>query len=157
MTEDPTVDLEEPGEIDWLRESRRGGQSGITEAELQDTEGLLQSATVEGEADDDEVDEVFSDFMDEVNMSVSEIRDWGDHDCSDKASVKPQEVRDRVVNLLETDKGDWGQAEVDAANRVISFVSRMRGMEQGEGTEDCPSDRDISLMNWGYRPDGVDL
>lgn len=108
-------------------------------------------------ASQDAVDEAYQKFTDTVNMSASDLRDWSDHDCSDRASNNPTEVRQRVLNLLETDKADWGTDEVDAANRVVSFVSRMRGMEQGEATEDCPSDRDISLMNWGYRPGSVSL
>ena len=161
MTDDPTVRLESGEEIDWLAEGRRNVEGmepdeAVRELSMQATKPLLQKGHVEG-ADQSEIDDTYQQFTDTVNMTASEIRDWGDHDCSDTASVKPQEVRDRVVNLLETPKEDWGDEEVDDANRVISFVSRMRGVEQGEATEDCPSDRDISLMNWGYRPDGVSL
>jgi hypothetical protein len=43
---------------------------------------------------------------------------------------------------------------VDNAKRTISFVARMKNMEQGEPvSEACPiSKRDISLKNWAYDP-----
>lgn len=157
MTDEPTVNLEEPEEIDWLREGRRLIGSGISEATLQDEEALLQASTVNGDADPNDVDRAHQQFTDAVNMTASELRDWADHECSDRASMNPKRVRQRVLGLLETQKDDWGQAEVDAANSVVSFISRMRGVEQGDGTEDCPSHRDVSLMNWGFVPDGVSV
>lgn len=159
MSDEPIVNLEESEEIDWLREGRpRNTQIQISEAELQDTEALLQVATVEGKADADDVDDASQEFNDAVNMTASEIRDWSENLCSDKKTmVNPEEVRQQMLNLLETPKEDWKQAEVDATNRVISFISRMRDNEQGEGTEDCPSGQDISLMNWGFKPEGVDI
>lgn len=162
MTEDPTVELETGEEIDWLRQGRHRihgmePDEAVREICIAATKPLLQKGHVEG-ADQQEIDDTYSEFKDTVNMTASEIRDWGDHRCSDKASVKPEEVRQRVIDLLETPKEDWGDEEVDNANRVISFVNRMRGVEQGEpAAEGCPSDRDISLMNWGYKPDSVDL
>jgi len=154
----PTVSLESEGEIDWFAMGRNdvAGADAVHEVNVQGSKALLQGRRVDA-ADQQEIDDTYSSFTDAVNMSPSDLRDWSDHDCSDKASVKPGEVRQRVIGLLETAKEDWGEQEVRDANRVISFVSRMRGMEQGDGTEDCPSDRDISLMNWGYRPDGVSL
>ena len=43
---------------------------------------------------------------------------------------------------------------VDNAKRTVSFVARMKNMEQGEPvSEACPiSKRDISLKNWAYDP-----
>jgi hypothetical protein len=62
--------------------------------------------------------------------------------------------------LLETDKSDWTQKHIDAANRTISFISRMGGQkpdspsEGGKGS--CPSEWAISMLNWAYNPfDGM--
>jgi hypothetical protein len=54
---------------------------------------------------------------------------------------------------LSKKKEDWTTKDAEDANRTISFVSRMRGSEQGEpAAEGCPSKRDISLKNWAYDP-----
>jgi HK97 family phage prohead protease len=106
-----------------------------------------------------EMNQRFTDFKQTVNMSASEIKRWGNNDCAGLASRTddggdgPSVVRNRVIKLLETPKSEWGQDEFTMAGRVVSFVSRMKGNEQGEPVKDgCPSKRDISLMNWGYNP-----
>jgi hypothetical protein len=54
---------------------------------------------------------------------------------------------------LSKKKEDWTTADAEDANRTISFVSRMKGAEQGKpASEGCPSKRDISLKNWAYDP-----
>ncbi len=59
------------------------------------------------------------------------------HDCGDDSS----------------EQEDWTTADAEDANRTISFVSRMKGAEQGKpASEGCPSKRDISLKNWAYDP-----
>jgi hypothetical protein len=158
MTDEPIeIDLETEEEIDWFKYGRkRGAEVAVRELNARGEKPLIQGVHVEG-ADADEIDEAHDRFTSAVNMTATELREWADHECSDKASINPQEVRQRVLNLLETPKDDWGDATVSDANQVVSFISRMRGVQQGGGTEDCPSDRDISLMNWGYRPSGVDL
>lgn len=158
-----TIDLETEEEIDWLHFGRRkhsgggdGAQVSVTELNKQGEVPLLQGVHVEG-ATAEEVTETYQMFTDTVNMTASELRDWADNPCSDKASINPTEVRQRVLHLLETPKDDWGDSEVSDARQVIAFLNRMTAVEQGDATEDCPSDRDISLMNWAYRPDDVDL
>lgn len=103
-------------------------------------------------ATDEDIDERFEEFNDTVNMSASEIESWGESKCSDLASQQPQTVRNRVVNLLRTNKEDWGQKEFEDAGRVISFVNRMRGVTGGDETteDDCPTKKEIALRNWGF-------
>lgn len=114
---------------------------------------------LEGRASKDAIGDRYTAFRNTVNMSASEIARWGESECSNLASRPEdggqggQRVRERVIKLLETPRSDWGQDEFRMAGRVINFVSRMRGNEQGEpAKEGCPSKRDISLMNWGYNP-----
>jgi len=159
------IDLETEGEIDWLRFGRQQGSNPVsaesvselvTELNKRGEVPLIQGVPVEG-MDADDVDEAYTAFTDAVNMTASEMRTWADNDCSDKASINPEKVRQRVLNLLETPKEDWGKREAGDAGQVVAFIERMTEVEQGEATDDCPSDRDISLMNWGYRPDSVNL
>jgi hypothetical protein len=110
------------------------------------------------ESDESELDEVYSEWSDHVNMSASQLESWAEHPCSDKASKDPEAVRKRNMNLLETDKSDWGSDEIEDAKRTISFISRMSD-EANEpddpksgGPDGCPSEWAISLLNWAYNP-----
>ncbi len=98
------------------------------------------------------IDEVYSKYHDTVNMSYSELKAWSETDCSKLASLDRSPIT-RNLNLLSKKKSEWGTNEVKSANRTISFVSRMKNMEQGEPvSKTCPSKRDISLKNWAYNP-----
>lgn len=139
------------GRLMGCHTSERAAQDQITALNISEAEKHLLAIGAT-KATSEEIDERYSAFREAVNMSASEIESWGDTDCANEASENPQAVRDRVVRLLRTDKDDWGDDEYEAAGRVTSFIARMRGMEQGETSGDCPSERDISLMNWGYDP-----
>jgi hypothetical protein len=98
------------------------------------------------------VDEVYAKYHDTVNMSYSELEAWSKTECSKLASLDRSPIN-RNLRLLSTKKADWGANEVKSANRTISFVSRMKNMEQGQPVnKTCPSKRDISLKNWAYNP-----
>jgi hypothetical protein len=98
------------------------------------------------------IDEAYSKYHNIVNMSYSELKAWSETDCSKLASLDRSPIT-RNLNLLSKKKSEWGANEVKSANRTISFVSRMKNMEQGEPvSKTCPSKRDISLKNWAYNP-----
>jgi len=114
---------------------------------------------LEGRMKKDAMSDRFASFSNSVNMSASEISRWGQSECANLASrpenggLGAENVRQRVIKLLQTPKSKWGKGEYRVAGRVINFISRMRGTEQGEPAKDgCPSKRDISLMNWGFNP-----
>lgn len=119
----------------------------------QDILDLLFDLKVELKADLSEiVDEVYAKYHNTVNMSYSELEAWSKTECSKLASLDRSPIN-RNLNLLSKKKSDWGANEVKSANRTISFVSRMKNMEQGEPVnKTCPSKRDISLKNWAYNP-----
>jgi len=119
----------------------------------QDLIDLLFDLKVELKADITElVDEVYAKYHNTVNMSFSELEAWSKSECSKLASLDRSPIN-RNLRLLSTKKADWGANEVKDANRTISFVSRMKNMEQGKPVnKTCPSKRDISLKNWAYNP-----
>jgi hypothetical protein len=118
-------------------------------------ESMMQSA---GElADMDELDRVYADWEDSVNMTASELRDWSTHPCSREASMDPEAVMKRNLRLLETNKSDWTEEDIVDAKRTISFVARMSDEanepdEPMDGPNGCPSEWGISLMNWAHNP-----
>jgi hypothetical protein len=160
----PAVSLETEEEIDWLAKGRQ--EAGVSDAEarreytMQATKELLQAAgdPVDAEASAADLNAAHSDFRDAVNMTADDLQAWGNHNCSEAASVKPAEVRQRVRDLLTTPTDNWGAEDVEDARLVADFISRLREAPQGDPVRDgCPPARDVTLMNWGYRPDTTDL
>jgi hypothetical protein len=103
----------------------------------------------------EELDEVYSEWSDTVNMTASELQEWSGHPCSREASLEPVAVMERNLELLETNKSDWNEGHIEDAKRTISFINRMRGVDTADktgGPYGCPSKRDISLLNWAYNP-----
>lgn len=105
----------------------------------------------------DELDEVYSEWDDAVNMTASELDEWADHPCASKASVDPDAVLERNLELLETNKSDWTADHIEDAKRTISFIARMSDSanepdEPRDGPSGCPSEWAISLLNWAYNP-----
>lgn len=102
------------------------------------------------------LDEVYTKYHNIVNMSASELEAWSNNECSKKASLDRSPIQ-RNLTLLRKSKSDWTANDISNANRTISFVSRMKGAEQGQPVKTdsgktCPSKRDISLKNWAYDP-----
>lgn len=105
---------------------------------------------LESKAED--LDAVYSKYKEVTNMSYSELMAWSQTECSKKASLDRSPI-ERNLRLLSKPKSEWTSKDISDANRTISFVSRMKGAEQGEpAAKGCPSKRDISLKNWAYNP-----
>ena len=105
----------------------------------------------------DELDEVYSEWEEAVNMTASELDEWADHPCAPKASVDPEAVLERNKRLLETDKAEWDTDDIADAKRTVSFIERMSDSankpdEPRDGPSGCPSKWAISLLNWAYNP-----
>ncbi len=125
-------------------------------SELQDIIESPEESLAADNRNQDKINEIYKKFHSLVNMSASSLESWAENPCSKLASLSRAPIN-RVLRLLRKDKADWTLGDAKQANRVISFISRMKGAEQGEKTKTrdgktCPSKRDISLKNWGYSP-----
>jgi hypothetical protein len=123
-------------------------------------ESKLQQFAKHGDEENGELDDVYSEWSEHVNMSASQLESWADHPCSDTASRDPEAVRKRNMRLLEKNKSDWTADDIKDAKRTISFISRMRGQKPDEpssgGKGTCPSEWAVSLLNWAHNPfDGM--
>ena len=109
------------------------------------------SAKSSDAVDPDERDRVYSDYKKNTNMSASELREWRDNECSKAASLSRAPI-DRNIRLLSKNKDEWNARDIRDANRTISFVSRMRGVKDGQPVnERCnKSKRYYSLKNWAF-------
>lgn len=107
------------------------------------------------DARQERIDEAFRRYHDTVNMGAAELERWAATECSRLASLDRAPI-ERNLRLLRKDKADWTIEDASDAMRTVSFVSRMRGAEQGEpARRGCPSRRDISLKNWAFDPGKV--
>ncbi len=132
-------------ELTMLQDPRNAQQQGDYNLPPVKSEGFFLSKN-------EHIDEVFTKYKSIVNMSYSELEAWSNTECSKKASLDRSPIT-RNLRLLSKKKEDWTNADAEDANRTISFVSRMKGAEQGKpASEGCPSKRDISLKNWAYNP-----
>jgi hypothetical protein len=69
--------------------------------------------------------------------------------------LNPERVIKRNLRLLEKNKEEWDEQDIEDAKRTVSFIARMRGARPDnidDGTHGCPSNWSISLMNWAYMP-----
>lgn len=129
----------------------------LKETNFEDFAEYCEDAYLAEAADNsDKISEVYKKYHQTVNMGYNALKSWAENPCSKVASLSRGPIN-RNLKLLSKSKEQWTMADVRSANRTISFVSRMKGAEQGEKTKtrdgkSCPSKRDISLKNWAYNP-----
>lgn len=118
-----------------------------------DTKKETPEEKVTSSVDKEKLDEVYSKYKKETNMSYKELKAWSKHPCSKKASLSSGPLK-RNLELLSTEKNSWTEKHITWANKTIAFNSRMREMPKGKpASKECPwSKRDISLKNWAYDP-----
>jgi len=119
------------------------------------------------------VDDIFSEFQDSVNMGADELRDWREsaqfeaYTEHKSGGQEPTEPINDAIQLLETPKSEWsckddGFNECEQAEELVNFNSRMGANESGDpipGTDPPLSKRDASLLSWGQdsNPDRKDF
>jgi len=113
---------------------------------------------------------IHDDLAAETNMSPDQLREFKRSDNFEAyADAKtggepPEEPVDDMIRLLETPADEYRDAddgfnEVEEGQQALSFLSRMKGNDQGEptpGTDPPLSKRDMSLYAWGFDPDQND-
>lgn len=111
-------------------------------------------------------DDVFREFQNMTNMTVSEAEAWKDSENFDAYAERKsggEDIKEPIndaIRLMETPKSEWedkddGFNEIEEANQLKSFISRMKANNRGEpmpNTEPPLSKRDASLINWMFDP-----
>ena len=106
--------------------------------------------------DDDEKDEVYSDFRDCVNMQPKELEEWleteesksvGDSDGSESTGHRSGR---RIVEIKRTNKADLTDSEYEHMQKVVGYIHRHLKQEPSGDVTD--TDWRYSLMNWGHDP-----
>ncbi|WP_026533065.1 DUF3140 domain-containing protein [Arthrobacter sp. H41] len=104
-----------------------------------------------------EVDEVWADWNEAVNMSASALEKWLDTEESKAVGQKEggesvgHASGRRIVTLLGTRKKDLTDADAAHMRKVVGYVHRH--LAQRPAKEEIENSRwRYSLMNWGHDP-----
>ena len=106
--------------------------------------------------DDDKKDEVYSDFMDAVNMAPKELEEWLDTEesksvgDSDNGESTGHRSGRRIVEIKNTKKAELTDSQYEHMQKVVGYVNRHTAQKPSGDIED--SDWRYSLMNWGHDP-----
>ena len=76
----------------------------------------------------DKISEIYSKYHQTVNMGYDALKKWAENPCSKVASLSRGPIN-RNLSLLSKRRDEWNMSDVRSANRTISFVSRMKGVE----------------------------
>jgi hypothetical protein len=105
----------------------------------------------------DELDDVWDDWKDAVNMTASEIERWLDTDESKEVGDKSgggestgHHSGRRIVEILHKKKDELDDDDVAWMRKVVGYVHRHRA--QGPEHDVEHSRWRYSLMNWGNDP-----
>ena len=105
--------------------------------------------------EDDDRQQIIDKFNDSVNMTRKELEDWLQTEESKSVGQGEGESKGhksgrRIVELLEKNKSDHTDDDVEHMKSVNSYVKRHLG--QGPKNDIENSNWRYSLMNWGHDP-----
>jgi hypothetical protein len=101
-------------------------------------------------------EQVVEEFNDAVNMSPKELEDWLQTDesksvgQSDGGESKGHESGRKIVQILEKNKSNYTDDDIDHMRRVVSYVHRHQSQKPEGDMKDSNWRR--SLLNWGHDP-----
>ncbi len=105
----------------------------------------------------DDRQQTIDEFGEAVNMTRKELEDWLKTDESKSVGQsdgggesKGHESGRKIVELLEKNKSDYTDEDVEHMKRVNAYVKRHLG--QGPKGDVEHSNWRYSLMNWGHDP-----
>lgn len=101
------------------------------------------------------VDKTYRIFKSKVNMSYKDIVAWKKNKCSRAASIKIDEVINRVTRLLKKPKTTWTATDLRDSKKVISYISRAVKIKDSTTPAKrkwgCMKGKNFyALRNWAY-------
>lgn len=112
--------------------------------------------------------EIHDELANATNMTPDQLRrmkdtpEWEAYGEAKSGGEDLNEPVNDMIRLLETPASEYededdGFNEVEEANQALDFLSRMKGVDEGEPVGDTGiSKRDFSLYGWGFDPDQDD-
>jgi hypothetical protein len=106
-------------------------------------------------ANDDDRQQTIDEFEDSVNMTRKQLEDWLQTEESKsvgqgEGESKGHESGRKIVGILQKNKSDYTDKDLEHMKRVNAYVKRHLG--QGPKGEVEDSNWRYSLMNWGHDP-----
>src|SRR5215208_5536239 len=105
----------------------------------------------------DDRQQVIEEFDDSVNMTRKELEEWLETNESKsvgqsdgRGESKGHESGRKIVEILQKNKSDYTEEDVEHMKRVNAYVKRHLGQGPKNNVED--SRWRYSLMNWGHDP-----
>ena len=104
-----------------------------------------------------EVDDVWEDWQQAVNMTAKELETW--LESEESTSVGQQDGDGeatghksgrRIVEILRSKKGDLADDDAQHMRKVVGYVHRHLAQRPSGDVQDTPWR--YSLMNWGHDP-----
>ena len=102
-------------------------------------------------------EQVIEEFDEAVNMSSKELEEWLETDESKEVGQKDggseskgHESGRKIVEILEKDRSNYTDEDIDHMRRVVSYIHRHQAQKPKSDVED--SNWRYSLMNWGQDP-----
>ncbi|GAB3535764.1 DUF3140 domain-containing protein [Arthrobacter tecti] len=103
------------------------------------------------------LDEVWPEWKEAVNMTASQLENWLDTDESREVGQKDDGGESvghasgrRIIELLHKKKADLTDSDVDHMRKVVGYVHRHLAQKPSSDIEH--SKWRYSLMNWGHDP-----
>ena len=107
--------------------------------------------------DGTDLDEVWVDWQEAVNMTAKQLEDWLETQESksvgqrvDGGESTGHESGRRIVKILRTSKGELADDDVQHMRKVVGYVHRHLKQEPEGDVSETPWR--YSLMNWGHDP-----
>lgn len=106
-----------------------------------------------------DLDEIWPQWKDAVNMSASQLTTWLDTEESQAVGYKESGAGEsvghksgkRIIDILNTKRDDLTTDDVEHMHKVVGYVHRHLAQEPSK--EDIESSKwRYSLMNWGHDP-----
>ncbi len=106
-----------------------------------------------------ELDDVWPQWKEAVNMSASQLGTWLDTEESQAVGQKEEGTGEsvghrsgrRIIEILTTKRDDLGDDDVEHMHKVVGYVHRH--LAQRPSKEDIETSKwRYSLMNWGHDP-----
>lgn len=105
-----------------------------------------------------ELDEIWDDWKDVVNMTATELSDWLQTSQSKEVGAKSGDADEstghrsgrRIVEILGSNKSDLDSDDVAHMRKVVGYVHRHRAQKPSGDVTETPWR--YSLMNWGNDP-----
>ncbi|QCW98619.1 DUF3140 domain-containing protein [Aggregatimonas sangjinii] len=106
---------------------------------------------------EEEKEEIYDEFYDNVNMTPSELEDWLDteksksvgQDSGDGEAIGHKSGR-KIIKIKRTKKDELTDSNYEHMQKVNSYVARHKAQKPDGDVKE--SDWRYSLKNWGHDP-----